>query len=110
MNGEEERRPGRTGAAFGRADHNANGDEYTDALHSLQAFQQIVRGYIQTGWSPVPIHIGKKGHRVAGWQNLRITELDLPKYFNTVGNIGIILGAASDGLVDADLDCQEAID
>jgi hypothetical protein len=65
--------------------------------------------YIRRGWSPVPIPKGQKGPRIRGWQNLRITEADAPKYFNAVGNVGIILGEASGGLADVDLDCPEAV-
>jgi putative DNA primase/helicase len=46
-----------------------------------------------------------------GWQNLRIGEADAPRYFNGAPqNVGVILGEASGDLVDADLDCPEAVD
>ena len=44
------------------------------------------------------------------WQNLRLTEADVPTCFNGVGNVGVILGKASDGLTDCDLDCREAVE
>jgi hypothetical protein len=109
MNAQRERRPGGTGAAFGSAGRKTNDDEYTEALHALQAVQQVAREYIQTAWAVVPIPLGKKAPQVRGWQNLRISEVDVPKHFNRVSNIGVILGGPSAGLVDVDLDCQEAI-
>ena len=66
--------------------------------------------YIRRGWAPVPIPAHQKGPRIRGWQNLRITDLDAPHYFKGEPNVGIILGAASNGLTDLDLDCAEAIE
>jgi Bifunctional DNA primase/polymerase, N-terminal len=67
-------------------------------------------GYIQRGWSPIQIPLGEKRPRLTGWQRLRLNEADALQHFNGVGNIGIILGEASGGLVDVDQDCPEAID
>jgi len=64
--------------------------------------------YRQRGWMPVPIPSGRKGPRLKGWPALRIDEADLPKYFNCVGNIGLLLGEPSGWLIDVDLDCAEA--
>ena len=44
-----------------------------------------------------------------GWQNLRLTEEDLPRYFGNGEGVGLLLGEASGGLTDVDLDCPEAI-
>jgi AAA domain/Primase C terminal 2 (PriCT-2)/Bifunctional DNA primase/polymerase, N-terminal len=68
------------------------------------------RAYIGRRWSPIPIPEGKKGPQIPGWPNLRITEVDAPRYFNGKCNIGINLGEASGGLTDLDLDCPEALD
>lgn len=68
------------------------------------------RSYLARGWAPVPVLHREKGPRLAGWQRLRLTEADLTRYFNGHSqNIGILLGAASNGLVDVDLDCPEAM-
>src|SRR5262249_38047564 len=67
------------------------------------------RRYIVCGWAPIPIPLREKGPRITGWQQLRLTGADLRMYFNSQCNIGIILGQASGGLVDIDLDCNEAI-
>src|SRR3954466_405039 len=70
----------------------------------------IARTYIHRGWVPIPIpHMAKKPLG-DGWQNLRITEADLGQHFNgEPQNIGVVLGPASGGLSDVDLDCPEAI-
>jgi RecA-family ATPase len=69
----------------------------------------IARNYIARGWSPVPIPHRSKGPIIDEWQHLRITTETAPSYFNGAPqNIGIILGKASGGLTDLDLDCPEA--
>jgi hypothetical protein len=70
----------------------------------------VARTYLARGWAPVPVPHREKAPRLAGWQRLRLAEADLPRYFNGHGqNLGILLGTASGGLVDIDLDCPEAI-
>lgn len=64
--------------------------------------------YIRRGYAVVPVPAGGKGPVVPGWQRLRIAERDVPVAFRTAANIGVILGAASGGLVDVDLDCDDA--
>jgi hypothetical protein len=66
--------------------------------------------YIRRGWAPVPIPAHEKAPRIRGWPSLRITDLNAPHYFTGDQNIGIILGNASNGLTDVDLDCLEAIE
>src|SRR4028118_518315 len=65
--------------------------------------------YIERGWYVVPIPHGKKGPQLAGWQRLRLTASDVPRYFTNGQNVGIINGEASGWLVTADLDCPEAV-
>jgi putative DNA primase/helicase len=70
----------------------------------------IALGYIRRGWSPVPIPHCRKGPAIRGWQELRITAADAPRFFDgTPMNIGVITGAPSGGLADADLDSPEAV-
>jgi len=65
--------------------------------------------YIGRGWSPVPVPHKSKGPTANAWQKLRITEADAPQWFNgEAQNIGVLLGEASGGLTDADLDWPEA--
>lgn len=65
---------------------------------------------IRRGFAVVPIPSRSKAPTLRGWPNLRITEEAALSYFaDADGNIGIICGGASAGLVDADLDCTEAL-
>ncbi len=66
--------------------------------------------YIALGWSPIPVPHRQKGPVIDSWQDIRITSETAPRYFNGAPqNIGVILGPASGGLTDIDLDCPEAI-
>ena len=68
------------------------------------------QGYIARGWAPVPIPYRKKAPVLDGWPTLRVTADDASRYFNGgLQNIGILLGQPSGNLVDADLDCAEAL-
>ena len=68
------------------------------------------RAYLNHGYQPVPVPPGQKGPILIGWQRLRLTVDELPAHFNGRGNIGLLLGAPSAGLVDVDLDCPEALE
>ena len=66
--------------------------------------------YIGRGWAPIPVPHRQKGPVIDGWQHLRITAETAPGYFNGGGQgLGVIVGKASGGLTDLDLDCPEAI-
>ena len=64
--------------------------------------------YVRLGLAVVPIPSGQKSPVLRGWPNLRIPDSELATYFSNVSNIGVILGAASGGLVDIDCDVPEA--
>ena len=72
----------------------------------------IAQNYIARGWSPIPVvYRDKRPDAGEGWGKLRLSEQSAPEYFNRQRqNIGVILGDASGGLVDIDLDCPEARD
>jgi hypothetical protein len=67
--------------------------------------QDVVQSYVDRGWVPVPIPRGEKGPKVSGWQkwSLPLDEAQLSKFRNG-GNIGVLLGEPSGGLIDIDLD------
>ena len=113
MTANEERRPGGNRAALDSPQSN-NGNNTRppepSQLPSTQTRPEIARSYIRRGWATVPIDLRDKAPRMPGWPKLRITEAQSDHYFAGPGNIGVILGEASDGLVDIDLDCSEAID
>ena len=70
----------------------------------------IALSYIAEGLAVVPIAHKQKRPSLLEWQTLRIGAEDAPEYFNGAEqNIGVILGDASHGLTDIDLDCDEAV-
>jgi hypothetical protein len=66
------------------------------------------REYIGRGWTVVPVPCRKKGPQIPEWQKLRITPDEVAEWFVGESNIGVLLGEPSGGLVDIDLDCDEA--
>ena len=71
----------------------------------------IALKYVRRGWAVIPVPFRAKGPKLKGWQHLRIdTPEQVALYFRDPTNIGVILGAASGGLVDIDIDCLEAIE
>lgn len=86
------------------------------------AFARHVRDaaarFVARRFVPVPVRFGtKKPNLLDGWERLRLdpagpadVRFDLDTHFpvSERRNIGIVLGEASDGLVDADFDCREA--
>lgn len=65
-----------------------------------------IRQYVAEGWSLVPIPHGEKGPRLSNWQSTSFSEGD----FKDTDNIGVKLGAPSQGLTDVDLDCKQAVE
>jgi hypothetical protein len=71
---------------------------------------EIVRQHIREGIRPVPIPYREKRPIITDWLSLVITEENLGQFFNgSPTNVGAILGTASGGLQDVDLDCNEAL-
>ncbi|HLX84846.1 MAG TPA: bifunctional DNA primase/polymerase [Terriglobales bacterium] len=79
---------------------------------TVAAQPEIVRAaydYLAAGWSPIPVLPRSKNPGRDGWQTLRVVAADVPDLFSPDSNIGLLLGARGEGLVDADLDCREAV-
>ena len=71
---------------------------------------EIVQDYCNRGFQPIPVPYGKKRPLEKNWPNLRFDAEGAKAYFNgSLSNIGVLLGNPSNGLVDIDLDCPEAI-
>lgn len=66
--------------------------------------------YIKRGWCPIPVPAGSKNPSRKGWQDERHTEADIKRVFAPSGNVGLLTGAPSNGLLDIDLDAAEAIE
>ncbi len=71
---------------------------------------ETATNYLRRGWQPIPVAHGSKNPNFSGWQKLKLTEADLPNHFNgKPQNVGVALGAKSNGLTDIDLDSPEAV-
>jgi len=62
------------------------------------------------GYAPVPIAWGNKAPTFPGWPQARYDHHDIADHFSDEGNIGLLLGQPSYGLIDVDLDADEAIE
>ena len=71
--------------------------------------QKAALRYRRREWMPVPVYPRQKNPIGDGWTELRLTEADVPQHFSDGQNVGILLGEPSGGLVDIDLDCEEAL-
>jgi len=71
--------------------------------------RSAVRSYIRSGYAPIPVPKKEKAPRLRGWQKLEIDEGQVDKYFSEPGNVGLLLGEPSGGLIDVDLDATEAV-
>ena len=66
--------------------------------------------YCRRGLKVIPVAFQNKGPHIKGWQKLRLTESDIPDYFNGQRqNIGVLLGEPSGNHVDVDLDAPDAV-
>jgi hypothetical protein len=79
-----------------------------DAKGEKLGLEEALR-YLACGWQVVPIPHGEKGPVIKDWPDLRLDEAQIRESFGSgLRNIGVILGAVS-GVIDLDLDCDEAI-
>jgi hypothetical protein len=70
----------------------------------------IAQDYIARNFAVVPINHKQKAPKIKAWEKLNITADNAGLYFNGADqNIGVQLGARSNGLSDVDLDCAEAV-
>src|SRR4051794_20126478 len=69
----------------------------------------VARDILRRGIMPVPIPPKEKSPTHRAWQKLVITDDNIAKYFRANFNVGGLMGPASNGLADVDLDCPEAI-
>lgn len=70
----------------------------------LEAAEKLQRAGIE----PVPVLLGEKKSVVPGWQKGGVVNGDLERHFSGRCNVGALLGAASGGLVDVDLDSPQS--
>ncbi len=68
-----------------------------------------VRALLAAGFAPIPVEPGGKAPTLRDWPNRRIDKDQIEDYFPGPENVGIVLGKASSGLVDIDLDDPQAV-
>ena len=64
--------------------------------------------YKENFFTVIPIKSRAKAPEISGWQYRRQEDFN-PAEFGDETNVGVVLGDASGGLVDIDLDCKEAL-
>lgn len=80
-------------------------------MSTRELLRDAACAYADLGWRVVPVLPGgKKPSDGVGWQQagLRRTTEQLRRHWTKPFNVGVMLGPASDDLVDVDLDCSEA--
>jgi hypothetical protein len=74
-----------------------------------ERIQRQARICVRNGWSVIPVPHGCKGPKIRQWPRLRLTVEQLGDAFNDDDNLGLLLGNASRGLIDVDLDTVQAL-
>ena len=75
----------------------------------MKSALEFSRDYMSRSWQPLPVLLGSKKPIGNRWQNFTCTEAELERHFSDSVNIGLLLGPASSGLVDVDVDAAEAV-
>ncbi|MDA1109095.1 MAG: bifunctional DNA primase/polymerase [Nitrospinae bacterium] len=71
---------------------------------------QAAESYLERGWFPIDVEYKTKNPEGEHWQNRRISKENIHTRFNKKEqNVRILLGI-SNGLIDVDLDCPEAVE
>jgi hypothetical protein len=77
---------------------------------SSQTSLDVARGYLNRGWSIIPVPYRGKNPGFDDWEKLRITAASAPDYFNGKPlNFGLLTGEPSGWVVDVDLDHEVAV-
>ena len=77
-----------------------------------ETVRQAARRYIGRKWKPLPVARGRKGPTRKDWPAWEVGDADeyVKEHFTgALVNVAVQLGKRSDGLVDVDLDCLEAV-
>lgn len=76
---------------------------------STEERRQAAVALISRGVAVIPVPAGEKNPGRRGWEDLRISEEDVPDYWSNGQNVGILCGEPSGWRVDVDLDADEAV-
>ncbi len=70
---------------------------------------EAARRFLIAGYAPLPLPPRSKKPALKDWPTRRFTPAEIDTAFPAAGNIGLLVGEPSGGLLDVDLDCPEAI-
>ena len=70
--------------------------------------QKAALDYFHRGWAVIPVKLRGKQPIEKAWQKQRLDEDGVREAFALPRNVGVLLGEASGGLIDVDLDSPEA--
>jgi hypothetical protein len=86
-------------------------EEGDKTQHDLPTISTIkaAQDYIKSGLQPIPCHSKEKIPKINDWNNFQCAVEDVEHHFTDSDNIGLKLGQQNGGLVDIDLDCNEAV-
>ena len=77
---------------------------------STEKHRRAAAVLIRRGVAVIPVPAGEKNPGRPGWPDLRISEEEVPNYWNNGQNVGLLCGQPSGGRVDVDLDANEALE
>ena len=78
-------------------------------MKEITSSLEAARQYRAAGMYPIPLIPGEKRPKPKKWETMLLDADELPGHFLGDVNIGLLLGDASGGLVDVDLDAPEAV-
>lgn len=92
---------------------NGQGDEhdlFTEVPNGSREPDQVSEALrdLKMGFHSVPVPDGKKGPRIFKWNDLRLDETAIRREIRPGGNRALLLGSASGGLIDIDIDYKQA--
>jgi hypothetical protein len=77
----------------------------------IYSLREVAANYIELGLSVTPVKFKGKNPIIPGWQKLTIGKKNVDNWFGPEPtNIGVLLGTPSGGLVDIDLDDNDAVE
>ena len=89
----------------------SNTNIYSINSDQVPSIQADAFHYLDQGYSPIPVKYQTKKPLLKDWnQGGLITQDNVEKHFSDDKNIGIVLGQASNGLVDIDIDAEDVLD
>lgn len=71
--------------------------------------KEAAQYYVAHSWLPIPVEWKKKAPLNLGWQKMKLPSVKLEADFNKKCNIGVVLGSASNNLVDVDIDAEDGL-